>query len=109
MAFSIDGTTFRLPSGAWTIRQDAIVREDGGHHTTIADLTIEIEGRPAMRGKLRFTDEAFQRFPGRGDDEKSAAVARRLMGWIAESGLLDGFFLRVDADDAGVQISDSSR
>jgi hypothetical protein len=112
MPFSIDGTILRFPSGdTGTIRQDQLTRDtsDGGRHAVIADLRIERKGRPDVQGRLRFTSEAFLRLPGNDDPEKSAAVGRRLIGWVAANGLHDGFFLRIDADDDGVQIADTSR
>jgi hypothetical protein len=112
MSFSIDGTILRLPnSGTGRIRQDGLARDmtPGGRDAMIADLRIEREGLPELRGRLRFASEAYVRFPGKDDVEKSSAVARRLIGWVAENGLIDGFFLRIDADDNGVQIADASR
>jgi hypothetical protein len=112
MPFSIDGTILRFPGGkAGVIRQDQLARDtsDGGRDAMIADLRVEREGQPDLQGRLRFTFEAFLRLPGKNDAEKSSAVARRLIGWASESGLADGFFLRVDADDDGVQIADRSR
>jgi hypothetical protein len=59
--------------------------------------------------RRRFTEEAYHRLPGTSDAERTSAVARRLTGLIATQGLMDGFFLKVDADDSGVQIVDTSR
>jgi hypothetical protein len=112
MPFSIDGTILRFPVGdTGTIRQDQLARDmtDGGRHAVIADLRVEREGHPDIQGRLRFTSEAFLRLPGNDEAEKSAAVGRRLIGWVAANDLLDGFFLRIDASDDGVQIFDTSR
>jgi glutamine synthetase adenylyltransferase len=46
--------------------------------------------------------------PGRDNAEKANAVGRKLVSWVAENGLKDGFFFRVDADDFGVQVLEAS-
>jgi hypothetical protein len=111
MAFTLDGTVVRLKGVVGTIRQEQLERDTsgGGRDALIADLRIERHGQPEVRGKLRFTSEAYERMPGKDDAEKASAVARRLIGWVSENGLFDGFFLRIDANNDGVQIVDASR
>jgi hypothetical protein len=112
MTFSLEGVVVRWPDGSeGVIRQTGLSldRSRGDRAARIADLTIERRGQPPLVGHLRFTAEAHERFPGADDAEKAGAVARRLIGLVAAHGLQDGFFLRVDADDSGVQIVDASR
>jgi hypothetical protein len=77
MPFSIDGIILRFPGGeAGVIRQHQLARDmsDEGGDAMIADLRIEREGQPDLQGKLRFTSEAFLRFPGKDDAEKFYAA-----------------------------------
>jgi len=109
--FDINGATIRWPDGTeGTILQDDFTRDSsrGGVHAYIATLRVKRQGLPDLQGALRFTEEAYQRLPGRDDAERAGAVATRLTGLVAEQGLTDGFFLKVDADDFGVQIFDTS-
>jgi hypothetical protein len=110
--FNLNGTIVRWPDGTGgTILQDDFTRDwsRGGVHAYIASLSVKRQGLPDLKGALRFTEEAYHRLPGTTDAERTSAVARRLTGLIATQGLTDGFFLKVDADDSGVQIVDTSR
>jgi hypothetical protein len=40
--------------------------------------------------------------PPRTNMEKADAVALKLVSWVAQNGLSDGFFFRVEADDMGM-------
>jgi lipoate-protein ligase B len=42
--------------------------------------------------------------PGRNDEEKANAVGLKIVSWVAQHGLKDGFFFRVDADDMGIEL-----
>ena len=107
MTFDISGRVVRWPDGSdGTIRQEAFERDAGGglRHAFVARLVVERAGKPDLTGGLRFTAEAHHRMPGRDDAEKSNAVALKVVSWVAQHGLTDGFFFRVDADDSGVQL-----
>jgi hypothetical protein len=111
MAFTLDGTIVRWSGATGIIRQATLATRDligRGRDTVIVDLKVEQEGKPSLQGRLRFTSDAYLRLPGNDDVEKTAAVARRLVGYVAENGLVDGFFLSVDANDDGVQIFEAA-
>lgn len=65
-------------------------------------LLVKREEEGDIRGTLRFTHEAYLRLPGNDEVPKANAVAMKLVEWISELGLMDGFFLHVDVDDDGV-------
>jgi hypothetical protein len=107
MTFDITGRVLRWPDGSdGTIHQEAFDLDGsgGGRHAFVARLSVRRDGKPDLTGGLRFTAEAHDRMPGRDDAEKANAVALKVVGWVAQHGLTDGFFFRVDADDSGVQI-----
>jgi hypothetical protein len=111
MTFDISGRTLRWPDGSdGTIHQEAC--ESDGRTGRRQSFVIRLRvSRPAggdLNGGLRFTAEAHERMPGRDDAEKANAVALKLVSWVAQNGLTDGFFFRVDADEVGVvQISEA--
>ena len=107
MTFDISGRAVRWPDGSdGTIQQEAFDRDasGGGRHAFVARLSVRRVGKPDLTGGLRFTAEAHDRMPGRDDAEKANAVALKVVSWVAQHGLTDGFFFRVDADDSGVQV-----
>jgi len=107
MTFDITGRSVRWPDGSdGTIQQEAFDgdRSAGGRQAFVARLRVRREGKPDITGGLRFTAAAHGRMPGRDDAEKANAVALKVVSWVAQHGLTDGFFFRVDADDSGVQI-----
>jgi hypothetical protein len=105
MTFDITGRVLRWPDGSdGTIHQEAFDGDGSGRHAFVARLSVKRDGKPDLTGGLRFTAEAHDRMPGRDDAEKANAVALKVVSWVAQHGLTDGFFFRVDADDSGVQI-----
>jgi hypothetical protein len=111
MTFDISGTAVRWPDGTeGIITQESFDRDRGrgGRHAYVVHLRVKRDGKPEISGALRFTFEAHERMPGRDNAEKANAVSRKLVSWVAENGLKDGFFFRVDADDFGVQVLEAS-
>ena len=107
MTFDISGRVVRWPDGSdGTIQQEEFDGDGsgGGRHAVVVRLRVRREGKPDLTGGLRFTAEAHGRMPGRDDAEKANAVALKLVSWVAQHGLTDGFFFRVEADDSGVQV-----
>ena len=107
MTFEISGRLLRWPDGSdGTIHQGSCDGDGsvGGRHGFVVRLSVKREGKPDLTGGLRFTAEAHDRMPGRNDAEKANAVALKLVSWVAQHGLTDGFFFRVEADDSGVQV-----
>jgi hypothetical protein len=107
MTFDMTGRVLRWPDGSdGTIQQEDFDRDQsgGGRHAFVARLTVTRGTKPDLKGGLRFTAEAHNRMPGRDDVEKANAVALKLVSWVSQHGLKDGFFFRVDADDLGVHI-----
>lgn len=106
MTFDISGRVVRWPDGSdGTIQQEEFDRDRSGtRHAYVVRLRVKRQAKPDLTGGLRFTAEAHDRMPGRNDAEKGDAVALKLVSWVAQHGLEDGFFFRVDADDFGVQV-----
>ena len=107
MTFDISGRVVRWPDGSdGTIQQEGFERDQtgGGRHAYVVRLRVKREAKPDFTGGLRFTADAHDRMPGRDDAEKANAVALKLVSWVAQHGLKDGFFFRVDADDSGVEV-----
>jgi hypothetical protein len=107
MTFDISGRVVRWPDGSdGTIRQDAFDRDpsSGRRPAYVVRLRVERAGGPAITGGLRFTGEAHERIPGRNDEEKANAVALKIVSWVAQHGLVDGFFFRVDAGNLGIEL-----
>jgi hypothetical protein len=105
MTFDISGRILRWPDGSdGTIRQESFERDptSGSRHAYVARFRVDHAGALPISGGLRFTAAAYDRMPGRNDAEKAHAVALKLVGWVAQNGLTDGFFFRVDADENGV-------
>ncbi len=105
MTFDISGRILRWPDGSdGTIHQDSFERDptSGSRHAYVARFSVDRAGTPPISGGLRFTGAAYERMPGRNDGEKAHAVALKIVGWVAQHGLTDGFFFRVDADENGV-------
>ena len=107
MALDLNGTIVRWPNGTQgTVRQEeyALDSRGGDRYEFVAKLKIERENHAPVTGQLHFTDEAWLRLPGRDDAEKSQAIGTVLKNRSTRTGLQDGFFFRVDADDDGVQL-----
>jgi hypothetical protein len=108
MTFDMSGRVVRWPDGSdGTILQESFDRDGSGagRHAFVARLRVRREGKPDLTGGLRFTADAHDRLPGRDDAEKAHAVALKVVTWVAQHGLTDGFFFRVEADEfGGVQI-----
>jgi len=105
MTFDISGRILRWPDGSdGTIQQESFDRDptSGSRHAYVARFRVERAGTPPISGGLRFTAAAHDRMPGRNDEEKAHGVALKIVGWVAQHGLTDGFFFRVDADENGV-------
>jgi hypothetical protein len=107
MDFDISGRVLRWPDGSdGTIQQE----EFGPDHSVerrdayVARLRIKRGAKPDITGGLRFTSAAHGRMPGRDDAEKAHAVALKLRAWVAQHGLADGFFFRIEAGDLGVEV-----
>jgi hypothetical protein len=109
MRFDISGRVVRWPDGSHgTIQQEAFDPDPGrGRRAYVARFRIERAGEPDVSGGLRFTSEAHERMPGRNDEEKANAVALKIVSWVAQHGLTDGFFFRVDADDFGINVAEA--
>jgi hypothetical protein len=108
MTFDISGRVVRWPDGTdGAIQQDDFQLDGsaGGRHAFyVCRFRVKRDGKPDITGGLRFTAEAHARMPGRDDAEKADAVALKLVSWVAQHGLKDGFFFRVEADDSGIQV-----
>jgi hypothetical protein len=107
MTFDISGRVIRWPNGSdGTIHQEAFDSDSGtgGRRAYVVRLRIERTDGPDITGGLRFTATAHERMPGRNDEEKANAVALKIVSWVAEHGLSDGFFFRVDAVDFGIEL-----
>ena len=108
MTFDISGRMVRWPNGSDGIIHQEDFTEDqsaGSRHAAfVARLRIKREAKPDITGAIRFSGEAHNRMPGRNDAEKANAVALKLVSWIAQHGLEDGFFFRVEADDLGIEV-----
>jgi hypothetical protein len=107
MTFDISGRVVRWPDGSdGTFEQEDFDRDrsSGGRHAYVVRLRVKRKGKPDITGGLRFMAEAHDRMPGRNDTEKADAIALKLVSWIAQHGLEDGFFFRVDANDFGVEV-----
>ncbi len=105
MTFDISGRNLRWPDGSdGTIHQEAFESDgrSGKRQSYVARLRVSRAGSADLNGGLRFTAEAHERMPGRDAAEKANAVALKLVSWVAQHGLTDGFFFRVDADELGV-------
>ena len=105
MTFDISGKIVRWPDGSdGVIHQESFSAEQrtASRAAFVARLRIKREGRPDITGGLRFTASAHDRMPGRNDAEKGNAVALKIVSWIAQHGLDDGFFFRVEADPLGM-------
>ncbi len=107
MTFDITGRVLRWPDGSdGTITQESFNRDPssgtGSRQAFVARFRVDrADGHP-ISGGLRFTAAAHGRMPGRNDDEKADAVALKIVSWVAQHGLTDGFFFRVEADDMGM-------
>ena len=109
MTFEMSGTVVRWPDGSeGTVHQEAFDWSTDRRQAYLVRLKVVRQGQPDITGALRFTLEAHERMPGRDDAEKANAVARKLVSRVAEKGLTDGFFFRVDADDFGVEVFEAS-
>ena len=107
MTFDISGRVIRWPDGSdGTIHQEAFESDSGtgGRRAYVVRLRIERVGATDMTGGLRFTAATHDRIPGRNDEEKANAVALKIVSWVAQHGLKDGFFFRLDAVDWGVEL-----
>ena len=105
MTFDISGRTLRWPDGSdGIIHQEGCERDgsSGRRQAFVVRLRVSRASNADLNGGLRFTADAHERMPGRDDAEKSNAVALKLVSWVAQHGLTDGFFFRVDADELGV-------
>ncbi len=105
MTFDMSGRILRWPDGSdGTIHQESFDRDpkSGSRHAYVARFRVDRAGAPPVSGALRFTAAAHERMAGRNDAEKANAVALKIVGWVAQHGLTDGFFFRVDADENGV-------
>ena len=109
MTFDISGRSVRWPDGSdGTIQQESFDREgSGSRHAYVVRFRVERAGAPRITGGLRFTAAARERMPGRNDEEKADALALKIVSWVAQHGLTDGFFFRVDANDAGIEMSEA--
>ena len=107
MTFDMSGRAIRWPDGSdGTIRQEAFDRDpsSGTRHAYVVRLRIERADGADITGGLRFTAKSHEQMPGRNDEEKANAVALKIVSWVAQHGLKDGFFFRVDADAAGIEL-----
>ena len=109
MTFDISGRMLRWPDGTdGMIYQESFERErtsgSGPRQAYVVRLRVDRSGTNPITGALRFTAAAHERMPGRNDEEKSEAVALKIHSWVAQHGLTDGFFFRVEADDMGVEV-----
>ena len=106
MTFDISGRSVRWPDGSdGTIQQEGFDREgSGSRHAYVVRFRVERTGAPHITGGLRFTAAAHERMPGRNDEEKAEALALKIVSWVAQHGLTDGFFFRVDANDSGIEV-----
>ncbi len=107
MTFDISGCMLRWPDGSdGTIRQESLEREktSSSRQAFVVRLRVDRAGTNPMTGALRFTAAAHERMPGRNDQEKAEAVALKIHSWVAQHGLTDGFFFRVEADDMGIEV-----
>jgi hypothetical protein len=105
MTFDISGRALRWPDGTdGTIHQESFDRErsTGSRQAFVVRLRVDRHGGNPITGGLRFTAAAHERMPGRNDLEKADAVALKLVSWVAQNGLTDGFFFRVEADEMGI-------
>lgn len=107
MTFDISGRALRWPDGTdGTIHQESFARDtasgSGSRQAYVARFRVDRPGATPISGGLRFTAAAYERMPGRNDEERANAVALKIVGWVAQHGLTDGFFFRVDADENGV-------
>jgi len=110
VTFDLSGRAIRWPDGSdGTIRQETFEQDSSssGRQAYIARIRIERADAPDISGGLRFTAKAHERMPGRNDEEKANAVALKIVSWVAQHGLKDGFFFRVDADDVGIEQSEA--
>jgi hypothetical protein len=107
MNFDITGRTLRWPDGSdGVIHQESFDRETstGSRQAYVVRLRVDRAGSNPITGALRFTAAAHAHMPGRNDAEKAEAVALKIHSWVAQHGLTDGFFFRVEADDSGVEV-----
>jgi hypothetical protein len=107
MTFDISGCMLRWPDGSdGTIYQDSLEREktSSSRQAFVVRLRVDRAGTNPITGALRFTAAAHERMPGRNDQEKAEAVALKIHSWVAQHGLTDGFFFRVEADDTGIEV-----
>jgi hypothetical protein len=107
MTFDITGRMLRWPDGSdGTIHQESFDREKstGSRQAFVVRVRVERAGSQPITGGLRFTAAAHERMPGRNDEEKAEAVALKIHSWVAQHGLTDGFFFRVEADDMGIEV-----
>ena len=108
MTFDISGRALRWPDGSdGTIQQESFERErstssSSSRQAFVVRLRVDRHGAHPITGGLRFTAAAHERMPGRNDVEKADAVALKLVSWVAQHGLTDGFFFRVEADEMGM-------
>jgi hypothetical protein len=109
MTFDISGRSVRWPDGSdGTIQQESFDREgSGSRHAYVVRFRVERAAAPHITGGLRFTAAAHERMPGRNDEEKAEALALKIVSWVAQHGLTDGFFFRVDANDTGIEVSEA--
>ena len=107
MTFDISGCMLRWPDGSdGTVHQESIEREktSSSRQAYVVRLRVDRSGTNPISGALRFTTAAHDRMPGRNDVEKAEAVALKIHSWVAQHGLTDGFFFRVEADDMGIEV-----
>ncbi|HTG89375.1 MAG TPA: hypothetical protein VL914_04245 [Vicinamibacterales bacterium] len=107
MTFDISGCILRWPDGSdGTIYQESLEREktSSSRQAFVVRLRVDRAGTNPITGALRFTAAAHERMPGRNDREKVEAVALKIHSWVAQHGLTDGFFFRVEADDMGIEV-----
>jgi hypothetical protein len=107
MNFDISGRMLRWPDGSdGIIHQESFDREQstGSRQAYVVRLRVDRAGGHPITGALRFTASAHQHMPGRNDAEKAEAVALKIHSWVAQHGLTDGFFFRVEADDSGIEV-----
>ncbi len=107
MTFDISGKVVRWPDGSnGTIYQEDFAQDQSAasRHAYVVRLRIKRDGKPDITGGLRFTGDSHGRMPGRNDAEKANAVGLKLVSWIAQNGLEDGFFFRIEAGDLGIEV-----
>jgi hypothetical protein len=107
MTFDMTGHSVRWPDGSdGTIRQESFDRErsTGSRQAYVVRIIVDRAGAAPISGGLRFTAAAHEHMPGRNDAEKADAVALKIVSWVAQNGLTDGFFFRVEADDFGIEL-----